>query len=123
MGFLKRMGIGARLSLLVTGLTIAAIAAMVAVIGIRVNSFAKDNAIQFATETARAKGGVVQNILDNALDQAVSLSKVFEAASVVANAGISRRQANSILQYYIEHSPQAQARLRRLRAKRIRRQG
>jgi methyl-accepting chemotaxis protein len=71
-----------------------------------VNSFARDNAIQFAMETAKAKGGVVQNILDNALDQAVSLSRVFEAASVVTNAGISRRQANSILQYYIEHSPQ-----------------
>jgi len=104
--FLKRLGIGARLSLLVTGLTIAAIAAMVAVIGIQVNMFAKDNAIQFAMETAKSKGAAAQNILENALDQAVSLSKVFEAASVVANAGISRRQANSILQYYIEHSPQ-----------------
>src|SRR5271157_3184643 len=105
MTFFHHMGIRARLSLLVTGLAIAAIAAMVAVIGVRVSSFAKDSAIQFAMESARAKGGAVQNILDNALDQAVSLSRVFEAASVVANAGISRRQANSILQYYIEHSP------------------
>jgi methyl-accepting chemotaxis protein len=100
------VGIGARLSLLVTGLSIAAVAAMVAVIGVRVNSFAKDSAIQFAIETARTRGGIVQNALENGLDQAVSLSRVFEAASVVANAGISRRQANSILQYYVEHSPQ-----------------
>jgi methyl-accepting chemotaxis protein len=105
MTFLKRMGIGVRLSLFVTGLTIAAVAAMVAVIGLRVNAFAKDNAIAYAMETAKAKGGTVQNVLENALDQAKALSKVFEAASVVANAGISRRQANSILQYYIEHSP------------------
>ena len=102
----KRLGISARLSLMVMGLTAAAVIAMVAAIALRVNRFARQNAIEIATETASARGTAVKNTLENALDEAKSLSKVFEAAGVVANAGISRRQANSLLQYYIEHSPQ-----------------
>jgi methyl-accepting chemotaxis protein len=101
----NRVGIGLRLTLLISALTVASVAAMVAVIGSRVNSFAKEAAISLAMETAKSRGAAVRNTLENALDQAVSLSRVFEAASVVTNAGISRRQANSILQYYIERSP------------------
>ena len=102
---LKRMRIGTRLSLLITGVTIVAIGAMVTGIALRVGSFARQNAIEIATQTASARGTEVKNNLENALDEARSLSKVFEAASVVANAGISRRQANSLLQYYVEKSP------------------
>jgi methyl-accepting chemotaxis protein len=102
---LRRAGIGTRLTLLISGLTTAAVAAMVIVIAVSVNNFAKDGAISYARETARARGAMIQNVLESALNQAVTLSRVFEAASNVANAGISRRQANSILQYYIERSP------------------
>ncbi len=101
----SKAGLGLRLTLFTTVLTIAAVAAMVTVIALRVNTFAKDAAISYAMETSRSRGGEVQNILEDALGQAVTLSRVVEAASVVTNAGISRRQANSILQYYIEHSP------------------
>ena len=102
----KRLGISARLSLMVMALTAAAVIAMVAAIALRVNGFARQNAIEIATQTASARGTAVKNTLENALDEAKGLSKIFEAAGVVANAGISRRQANSLLQYYIEHSPQ-----------------
>ncbi len=105
MSRLNRRGIGMRLTLLISALMAAATAAMVGVISLRVNAFAKENAIAYATETARARGAQVQNVLENALDQAATLSRVFEAASVMDNAVISRRQANAILQYYIEHSP------------------
>ncbi len=101
----NQLGIGLRLTLLVGALTVGTVAAMLAVIGTRVDGFAKDAAISLAMETAKSRGAAVQNVLENALDQAVTLSRVFEAASVVTNAGISRRQASSILQYYIEHSP------------------
>jgi methyl-accepting chemotaxis protein len=103
---LKRMRIGTRLSLLITGVTIVAVGAMVTGIALRVGSFARQNAIEIATQTASARGTEVKNNLENALDEARSLSKVFEGASVMANAGISRRQANSLLQYYIEKSPE-----------------
>jgi methyl-accepting chemotaxis protein len=102
----KPLGISARLSLMVMALTLAAVVAMVAVIALRVNGFAQLDAIVIATQTASAKGAAVRNTLENALGEAKSLSKIFEAAGVVENAGISRRQANSLLQYYIEHSPQ-----------------
>ena len=101
----NRVGLGARLTFFVSALVIVCVGAMVAVIALRVNGFAKEAAISYAMQTAKSQGRTVQNILENALDQAVSLSRVFEAASVVSNAGISRRQANAILQYYIEHSP------------------
>ncbi len=103
---LKRMRIGTRLSLLITGVTIVAVGAMVTGIALRVGSFARQNAIEIATQTASARGTEVKNALENALDEARSLAKVFEGASVVANAGISRRQANSLLQYYVEKSPE-----------------
>ena len=102
---LKRMRIGTRLSLLITGATIIAVGAMATGIALRVGSFARQNAIEIATQTASARGTEVKNNLENALDEARSLAKVFEGASVVANAGISRRQANSLLQYYVERSP------------------
>jgi methyl-accepting chemotaxis protein len=101
----RTMSIGARLTLLIAGFTIAAIAAMVIAIAVRVSTFARQDAIKIATETASASGKDVQARLEQALHEARGLAKVFEAASVVANAGISRRQANSILQYYIERSP------------------
>ena len=101
----NQMGLGVRLTLFTSALTIVSIAAMVAAIALRVNSFAKDSAISYAMETARSRGAEVRNILENALDQAVTLSRVFEAGSVVGNARISRRQADAILQYYIEHTP------------------
>jgi methyl-accepting chemotaxis protein len=102
----KRLGISARLSLMVMALTAAAVIAMVAAIALRVNGFARQNAIEIATQTASARGTAVNNTLENALEEAKSLAKIFEAAGVVANAGISRRQANSLLQYYIARSPQ-----------------
>jgi methyl-accepting chemotaxis protein len=102
----KRLGIGARLSLMVVALTVAAVVAVVAVIALRVNSFARQNAVEIALQTASARGNAVKNNLENALGEARSLAKIFEAASVVENAGISRRQANSLLQYFIEHSPE-----------------
>ena len=74
-----------RLTLLVGGLMVAATAAIVVVISLRVNAFAKENAIAYAMETARANGAQVKNALENALDQAATLSRVFEAASVVEN--------------------------------------
>jgi methyl-accepting chemotaxis protein len=103
---LKQMRIGTRLSLLITGVTIIAVGVMVTGIALRVGSFARQDAIEIATQTASARGNEVKNNLENALDEARSLAKVFEAASVVANAGISRRQANSLLQYYVERSPE-----------------
>jgi methyl-accepting chemotaxis protein len=103
---LKRMRIGTRLSLLITGVTIVAVGAMVTGIALRVGSFARQNAIEIATQTANARGTEVKNNLENALDEARSLAKVFEGASVVENAGISRRQANSLLQYFVEKSPE-----------------
>jgi methyl-accepting chemotaxis protein len=101
----KKLGIGGRLALMVTMLTAAAIAVLVGVIGLRVSAFATENAKAFAAQAARAGGTAVQAVLQDALSEAGALAKVFEAASVVANAGISRRQANSILRYFIEHSP------------------
>ncbi|HYW83511.1 MAG TPA: cache domain-containing protein, partial [Spirochaetia bacterium] len=103
---LKQMRIGTRLSLLVTGVTIIAVGLMVTGIALQVGSFARQDAIEIAKQTASARGNEVKNNLENALDEARSLAKIFEAASVVANAGISRRQANSLLQYYVERSPE-----------------
>lgn len=118
MKLVRRMGISARLSLMVMALTVAAVIVMVTVIALRVNDFARSNAVAIATQTARARGTAVQNELERALGEARSLAKLFEASSVaaaaakldstslVANAGISRRQANALLSYFIERSPE-----------------
>ena len=105
MSVIVRHGIGTRLALLVSGCVALAIAAIVALISLRVNAFAKENAVDYAMETARAQGAQVQNVLENALDQAVTLSRVFEAAFTDSDAVMSRSQANAILKYFIEHSP------------------
>ncbi len=101
----RKMGIGAKLTIsisLAAGLTIAA---MIAVIGLRVNSIVREDALKLAAETAGRYGNDVKAHLEEALDEARSLAKVFEAAGALENLDLSRRQANDILKYYIEHSP------------------
>ncbi|HET6450301.1 MAG TPA: methyl-accepting chemotaxis protein [Spirochaetia bacterium] len=94
-----------RLTLLISGCVALSIAGIVALISFRVNAFTKDNAVAYARETAQAQGAAVQNVLENALDQAVALARVFEAGFADPDAAMSRRQANAILKYFIEHSP------------------
>lgn len=98
------LGIGGKLTLWMSGLTALVMAAVVVVISVQVNGVARDNAITIARESARYSAADSEAFLENALGEARSLAKVFEAVAVVGNVGISRRQANSILKYYIEKS-------------------
>jgi methyl-accepting chemotaxis protein len=75
------------------------------VIGSRVNGMVRDDALKLAAETAGRFGNQVKAHLEEALNEARSLAKVFEAAGVLENLDLSRRQANDILKYFIEHSP------------------
>ncbi len=102
---LTKMGIGAKLSLSISVLTIASILAIVTFIAVRVNGTSRQDAITIATETAGHYAASSEAFFENALDEARSLAMVFEAVTVKSNASISRRQANSILQYFIERSP------------------
>jgi methyl-accepting chemotaxis protein len=101
----RNMGIGTKLVLTISSLAALAVVALVLVITLRVVDLAQKDAITIARETARSNGNSLKAFLESPHYEALSLAKVFEAASVVANAGISRRQANSILEYFIGRSP------------------
>jgi methyl-accepting chemotaxis protein len=105
MKWFRDMRIGTKLVLTVSALTALAVAVFVIVITIRVVALAQQDAVTIARETAKSNGTQIRAYVEVPLDEATSLGKVFEAASVVTNAGISRRQANAILKYYIERSP------------------
>ncbi len=101
----RRLRLGARIALMSGALSLGVVIAFALVVILRVSTVAQADAVTIAARTAQANGAAVTTYLSEALDEARGLAKVFEAASNVASAGISRRQANSILQYFIEHSP------------------
>jgi methyl-accepting chemotaxis protein len=101
----RRMGIGAKLTVTISLVAVLTVAAMVLLIGMRVNSMARSNALELAGETAARFGNEVKAHLEEALDEARALGKVFEAAGVLGNLDLSRRQTNAIMEYFIEHSP------------------
>ena len=101
----RRLRLGARIALLSGALSLGVVIAFALVVTFRVSTVAQADAVTIATRTAQANGATVATYLSEALDEARGLAKVFEAASNVASAGISRRQANAILEYFIDHSP------------------
>ena len=101
----RRLRLGARIALMSGALSLGVVIAFALVVILRVAAVAESDAVTIATRTAQASGATVATYLSEAMDEARGLAKVFEAASNVANAGISRRQANAILEYFIEHSP------------------
>jgi methyl-accepting chemotaxis protein len=101
----RRLRLGARIALLSGALSLGAVIAFALVVIFRVATVAQADAVTIAARTAQASGAAVTTYLSEALDEARGLAKVFEAASNVASAGISRRQANAILEYFVGHSP------------------
>jgi methyl-accepting chemotaxis protein len=101
----RRLRLGARIALMSGALSLGVVIAFALVVILRVSSVAQADAATIAARTAQANGAAVTTYLSEALDEARGLAKVFEAASNVVSAGISRRQANSILEYFIGHSP------------------
>jgi methyl-accepting chemotaxis protein len=103
--FLHGMKLGAKIALMSGALSLGVVAAFALVVTLRVATVTQEDATTIAERTAQASGAQVSAWLEVALDEARSLAKVFEAAANVPSAGITRRQANAILKYFIEGSP------------------
>ncbi len=102
----KRFGIRGRLTATISVVAVVAVATMAIVIALRVGSLARDSALQLAAQTAGRFGNDVKATVEEALNQARGLARVFEGAGAMADLDLSRRQANGILKYFIEHSSQ-----------------
>ena len=102
---IDKLKMGTRLILSLSSVVVLAIAAVVLFIALRVGGLVRQDALRLAAETAGRYGNTVKAQLEEALDEARSLGKIFEAASALDNVDLSRRQSNALLKYFIEHSP------------------
>ena len=102
MKMFMNMRIGARLTLLVTGVVVAVFALTIVVTMVRVNALAAEDVRQIAIETATGIGRSIQGAMNLPMDNARTLANLFESAATVEGMKLTRRKANMMLRYFIE---------------------
>ncbi len=99
---MRRMSVGFRLSFVISLLAFVGISSVMGIIALRINAFAKADALLIASEAAQGGGLRAEAYLQQALDEARSLATLVEASTNVGGADWARSQANALLKYFIE---------------------
>ncbi len=102
MNIFNRMKIGTKMVVSLSVLIVSTISVLTLIVAFRVNSISKIDSEEIARQTAHHYANVIKAELDVAMDEARSLSTIFESMAIVEGVNFTRREANSILKYFIE---------------------
>ena len=103
---LRNMRIGTRLVLLISAIVALVFAATVAIVISRVTSLSMADARAIAQMTGADQGRQIASAMQVALDDARTLSNVFESASGTTDMVLTRPMANTMMKKFIEKNTQ-----------------
>ena len=103
---LRNMRIGTRLVLLISAIVAVVFGATIAIVLSRVASLSMADARSMAQMTAADQGRQIASAMQVALDDARTLSNVFESASGATDMVLTRPMANTMMRFFIEKNTQ-----------------